>query len=152
MGTHYLGTPGEIRALNAFIKLTRASDSLTSRVGEHLAQHELTASQFGVLELLLHLGPRCQKDIAQKLLKSGGNITMVIDNLEKRGLVERVRNQEDRRFITVHLTDAGRRLIEEIFPRHVEHIVEEMKALSVKEQEALGELCKRLGKKTEKLE
>ena len=146
MGTHYKGTPREVRALNAYIKLNRAADSLASRLAECLARHDLTTSQFGVLELLLHLGPRCQKEIATKLLKSGGNITLVLDNLAKRGLVERVRNQDDRRFITVHLTDAGRHLIEAVFPRHVENIVQEMKALSAQEQDALGELCKRLGK------
>lgn len=146
MGTHYKGTPREVRALNAFIKLNRAAESLGARLAEQLARHELTVSQFGVLELLLHLGPRCQKEIAHKLLKSGGNITLVIDNLERRGLVERVRNQDDRRYVTVHLTGGGRRLIEEVFPRHVESIVEEMGALSPKEQELLGDLCKRVGK------
>jgi MarR family 2-MHQ and catechol resistance regulon transcriptional repressor len=102
-------------------------------------------SQFGTLEALLHLGPLCQCDLSKKLLKSSGNVTMVVDNLEKRGLVERQREGEDRRFVTVHLTEEGRRLISEIFPDHVTAIVDEMSILTGPEQEELGRLCRKLG-------
>ncbi|MFB3040304.1 MAG: MarR family winged helix-turn-helix transcriptional regulator, partial [Candidatus Poribacteria bacterium] len=125
MGTHYKGTEEEIRALNTYIKLMRAVESLTLRLNSHLASARLTISQFGALEALFHLGPLCQRELSEKLLKSSGNITMVVDNLEKRGLVERKREGEDRRYVTVHLTDEGRRLISEIFPAHVAAIVEE---------------------------
>src|SRR5512137_147164 len=86
------------RALNTFTKLMRAAESVTSRVHRVLAAPKLTISQFGVLEALYHKGPLCQKDIAAKILKSTGNITLVIDNLEKNGLVRRERDSEDRRF------------------------------------------------------
>src|SRR5574341_2113627 len=104
MPTHYSGTPEETRALDTFIKLTRSVESLSARLGQHGSQGDLTPSQFGVLETLLHLGPLCQSEIGSKLLKSSGNITLVIDNLEKRGLVRRIRRQDDRRFIPVSLT------------------------------------------------
>ena len=147
MLTYYRGTFGERRALGAYIKLLRAADSVRVRAMAHLAASGLTPSQFGALEILLHRGPLCQKEIAAKLLVSGGNITMVIDNLEKRGLVERRRNRDDRRYITVALTAAGRHLISRIFPRHVVRVVEEMGLLSPAEQDLLGSLCRRLGKK-----
>ena len=67
----------------------------------------LTISQFGVLEALHHKGPLCQRDIAVKILKSTGNITLVIDNLEKQGLVTRERTSEDRRYLTIRLTGQG---------------------------------------------
>ena len=75
----------------------------------------MSTSQFGVLELLHHLGPMCQSELAAKILKSTGNLTMVVDHLEERGLVERRRDTGDRRFITVHLTEAGEALIGGIF-------------------------------------
>jgi MarR family 2-MHQ and catechol resistance regulon transcriptional repressor len=99
-----------------------------------------------VLEALLHLGPLCQRDLGEKLLRSGGNIVMVVDNLEKRGVVERKRGKQDRRFVTVRLTGKGRRLIARIFPCHVAVLVKEMGALSASEQEKLGHLCRRLGR------
>lgn len=146
MATHYQGTEAEIRALDAYIKLSRAADSLTARIHRHLDASRLTISQFGVLEAIFHLGPLTQRDLAQKLLKSGGNMTLVIDNLEKRGLVRRDRQQKDRRCILVHLTKAGQALIEKVFPDHVAAIVAEMSILSEPEQEELSRLCRRLGK------
>lgn len=147
MGTRYRGTEEEVRALDTYIKLIRATELVTTRTHRHLSAVNLTISQFGVLEALLHLGPLSQRDLAGKLLKSGGNITMVIDNLEKRQLVRRDRSLEDRRFVSVCLTDEGRQLISEIFPQHVAVVVEEMSILTESEQEELGRLCRRLGKR-----
>ena len=72
-----------------------------------LAEAGLTESQFGVLEALLHLGPLHQRELAEKILRTNGNVTLVVDHLEKRGLVRRERGSADRRYIKVHLTDAG---------------------------------------------
>lgn len=146
MGTRYQGTPAEVRALDAFIKLVRAADSVSSRIHRHLDASQLTISQFGVLEAIYHLGPLTQRELGAKLLKSGGNMTLVIDNLEKRQLAKRDRQTDDRRCILVHLTEQGRALIEEVFPRHVAAVVQEMGLLSAAEQEELARLCRRLGK------
>jgi MarR family transcriptional regulator, 2-MHQ and catechol-resistance regulon repressor len=146
MPTHYRGNAEQVRALNAFIKLARAADSLSTRVSRSITGTGLTDNQFGVLEVLLHLGPLPQRDLAKKLLRSAGNMTMVIDNLEKRGLVRRKPNVEDRRVNTVHLTDDGRDLIARIFPGHVYEIVREMGVLTPAEQDELGRLCRKLGR------
>ena len=145
MGTRYTGTKEEIRALNAFIKLIRAAQSVSGRVEAHLNELGLTVSQFGVLEALFHLGPLNQKNLAAKILKSTGNITMVIDNLEKRGLVKRTRDEQDRRHYSVGITPKGSGLITSFFPKHVARIVEELSVLSAPEHEALGKLCKKVG-------
>ncbi|ACH38227.1 winged helix-turn-helix transcriptional regulator, MarR family [Citrifermentans bemidjiense Bem] len=133
------------RALNTYTKLMRASESVTSRVGRKMSEARLTISQFGVLEALLHKGAMCQRDVAAKILKSTGNITLVIDNLEKQELVRRERSLEDRRYYTVVLTDKGRALIEVVFAEVEAAIVSEMSVLTEQEQETLGELCKKLG-------
>lgn len=145
MPIHYGGTEKEARSLNAYVKLMRAAESVTARVHRHLADVRLTETQFGVLEALHHLGALSQKEIGKKLLKSRGNITTVVDNLEKRRLVKRVRETEDRRVVTVHLTDEGERLIAGTFPRHVAGIVEEMGVLTETEQKELDRLCRKLG-------
>ena len=143
--THYHGTKDEVRALNAYVKLMRASESVSARIHTHLAEMGLTISQFGVLEALYHIGSMSQAEIAKKILKSAGNMTMVIDNLEKRGLVKRERKPEDRRYYAVQLTAEGKKLIGSIFPRHAGKIVEAMSAITRTEQEALGHLCRKLG-------
>lgn len=134
-------------ALNSYTKLMRAAESVTARTGRPMAAANLTISQFGVLEALLHKGPLCQRDIAAKILKSAGNMTMVIDNLEKRGLVRRERDSEDRRYLTVHLTAAGNGLIVRVFAEVEAAIVAEMGSLTMAELEQLGILCKKLGLK-----
>ena len=147
MPTHYSGTPQEILALNTFIKLTRSVNSLMSRLSQRGALGELTVSQFGVLEALHHLGPMCQNELATKILKSSGNMTLVIDNLEKNHLVSRQRNLDDRRMITIHLTEAGEQLIQQVLPEQVAAITAEMSALTPEEQQNLGDLCRKLGNK-----
>lgn len=147
MGTHYKGSDKDENTLDAYIKLMRASDSITARLNKHLGEHDLTLSQFGVMEALHHLGPLNQRALGEKLLKSGGNITMVIDNLEKCGWVMRKRNPEDRRSVLIHLTDDGKEFIESFFPRHLEKINEEFAPLTEEEKKKLGELCKKIGKK-----
>ncbi len=145
MGTLHKGSDKEIKALDAYIKLVRASNTVISRVGKTRAMHKLTVSQFGILEALFHLGPLNQRELALKILKSGPNITTVIDNLERAGLVRRERNTEDRRSYTVSLTGEGQELIGRAFPDHVQAIVEAMNKLSPDEQDELARLCRKLG-------
>jgi MarR family 2-MHQ and catechol resistance regulon transcriptional repressor len=148
MSTHFRGTKEEERALDLLVKLTRAAEVVNARINEHLAQADLTVSQFGVMEAVYHLGPLCQKDLAKKILKSSGNISFVIDNLVKRELVERRRSAWDRRFVEIHLTGQGRQLIDDIFPRHVTIVTDEMAFLTAGEQETLAGLSRKLGLRT----
>jgi MarR family 2-MHQ and catechol resistance regulon transcriptional repressor len=146
MPTHYSGTRAERRTLDTFIKLTRCTNSLLARLAERHTIGDLTWSQFAVMEALYHLGHMTQGEISVKVLKSGSNMTTVIDNLERDGLVRRERDANDRRVIHVHLTEAGTAKIEAVLPDHVAALVDEFKVLSASEQETLGELCKQLGK------
>ena len=146
MGTNYEGSDEEVCSLNAFIKLMRATETITYSLNKHLSKKNLTTSQFGVLEALLHLGPLNQKTLGNKLLKSGGNMTLVIDNLQKEGLVERHQNPEDRRATLVNLTSKGEKLISEVFPNHMAQIVKQFSVLSNNEKKTLDRLCKKLGK------
>jgi MarR family 2-MHQ and catechol resistance regulon transcriptional repressor len=146
MGTHYRGSEAENRALDTFIKLSRAADTMGMHALASYSETGLTTSQFGTLETLYHLGPMCQTEIGKKILRSSGNITLVIDNLEKRGLVRRERAEDDRRRVGVHLTPEGRKLIERIFPEHVALLTAAFGVLTPEEQDELGRLCKKLGR------
>ena len=145
MGTHYKGTAAERRALDAYIKLSRCTDSVQARLERALEAAGVSEGQFGILEALLHLGPLSPGDLRRKIFRSGGNVTMVLDNLERRGLVVRRRAEHDRRCITVNLTPEGRRLIKKLFRPHVAWIVHVFSSLPAAEQEQLGALCKKLG-------
>ncbi len=71
---------------------------------------------------------------------------MVIDNLEKHGLVQRVRQKDDRRMIVIHLTPKGHKLISRVLPKHAKEVVKEMSRLTASEQEELRRLCRKLGR------
>ncbi len=128
-----------------YIKLSRAAEAVADRINCHLRDYRLTSSQFGVLEALYHLGPLHQHELAAKILKSSGNLTLVIDNLVKRGLVERERDDTDRRYITVCLTEAGHQLVNDIFPHHVRYVLDTIGVLTPEEQHQLAALCRKLG-------
>ena len=145
MGTHYPGTPAEVRALDACIKLLRASITLRARLDEATGATGLTSSQLGVLEALWHLGPLEHHELGRKLLVSRANVTLLVDRLAELGLVRRERGRDDRRCVRVRLTPAGRRRIQGVLPGHVARIVEALSPLSAGEQVELARLCRKLG-------
>lgn len=145
MGTHYKGTQSEELSLNAYIKLSRVFDTINSSLLRSLKCQGLTVSQLGVLEAILHLGPMSQREMGDKLLMSRANITTVVDNLERDGLVKRVASKEDRRVYMLHMTPKGKELISDAFPKHVAEIERLMTNLDSRELEQLASLCKKLG-------
>ncbi|HET8624238.1 MAG TPA: MarR family transcriptional regulator [Gemmatimonadales bacterium] len=145
MPSHYPGGVRETLALTTYIQLVRAAESVSARLLPGIAAAKLTESRFGVLEALHHLGPMHQCDLAERILTTSGNMTVVIRNLERRGLVRRARANEDRRFILVSLTARGEALIRRTFPKHAAAVLEQMTVLSDTEQRTLGRLCRRVG-------
>jgi MarR family transcriptional regulator, 2-MHQ and catechol-resistance regulon repressor len=131
-------------ALATYIRLTRAANAARNHAASNLAGTGLTLTQFAVLEALYHLGPMSLSDIAQKILTTGGNLTMVVGNLEKLGLAHRQKCPEDRRQFIVVLSSKGKALIRKIFPEHATAIAEFMAALFPSQQEQLGDLCRQL--------
>jgi MarR family 2-MHQ and catechol resistance regulon transcriptional repressor len=138
-------SPASSSALGAYIKLMRASESVTARA--HLVLPAgVTITQFAALEALLHRGPLFQSELAGKLLRSGGNLTLVVDNLERDGLVVRERDANDRRFVRVALTPKGRKFIAGLFPKVAASLTREFAVLTAAEQTTLARLCRKLGR------
>jgi len=137
--------PATVLALGTFVKLRRAVNRLGGLLNPRLQrEHGLTESQFGVLEALYHLGPMPQARLSEKLLVSGSNLTTVIDNLERNGLVRRAPNPDDRRAWLVQLTDQGRTLITRAFPPHAARVAALLGRLTQAEQRDLSRLCRKL--------
>ena len=132
-------------AVGAFVKLMRASRAVTARIEPRLLASGLTMTQFGVLEAILHKGPLSHRDLGRKVLSSAGNLTDVIDKLEARGLVRRVRGCTDRRQVRVELTCAGQAMIACLFPCHANDIAQAMAGLDPCDLEVLGRMLRRLG-------
>jgi len=132
-------------ALSTWVKLARASALFGKRTGDHIRAAGLTVAQFSAMETLYHRGPLTPGELCAKQLVSGGNMTVVLDNLEKEGHVRRVPSTTDRRSTTVHLTSEGEALMEIIFPEHARVVTQLLSALSQDELRILGDLLRTLG-------
>jgi MarR family 2-MHQ and catechol resistance regulon transcriptional repressor len=136
----------EEQALRLWISLARCYATFSRAVACKVAEYDLTAPQFGVLEALFHLGPLSLGDLAEKLLVTGGNVTYVMDRLEAQGLVVRERSGNDRRVVRAHLTSKGRDTIESVFPGHVGFVKGLVEGLESRERGELRTLLKKLGR------
>lgn len=127
------------------IALSRSYESAHRRSRKLVAEYGITFSQFEVLEALMHKGPLTVNAIIEAVLSTGGNITVVVRNLEKLGHVVRTSNPDDGRSFIVELTASGKRLIEELFPRHMEALDASLSELGNDDIETIIELLKKVG-------
>ena len=145
MSKHYQGCRREMLVLDTYIKLTRANNTVNQVVRQKAEELGLTISQFGVLEVLMHIGPLPIKDIGKKLLLTTSNLVTVIDNLVKQGLVKREPCSHDRRSIIIHLTSKGENTIIPIFRKILDEILDFFSKFDENQLKALGSLSKDLG-------
>ncbi|MCB2293887.1 MarR family transcriptional regulator [Clostridium algoriphilum] len=137
---------GELVDLNlkALIALSRCAQSVHKREYKTIKEGGLTVSQFAVLEVLYHKGDLRVSEIIEKILSTGGNMTVVIDNLAKENLVKRCIDPKDRRVNLISITDEGRKLISGMFPKHLENINDVFSILTSEEKKNLISLLKKL--------
>lgn len=138
-------SPAQERALKLFVVFTRAANAVNRRILDEIARHDLTATEFGILEAVYHKGPLLLGDVQRKILLSSGGVTYAVDRLSEKGLVERRECPTDRRARYAVLTPRGEALIARIFPAHAERIEATLSALSAREQDELIALLRKLG-------
>lgn len=132
-------------ALKSLIVLARAQHAVEEEVRKDIQSHGLTPTEFGVLELLFHKGKQPIQHIGKRILLTSGSMTYVIDKLEKKDLLQRVRCPKDRRIVYAEITDKGYQQIEQIFPAHEEKITEIFSVLNPEEKKQFITLLKRVG-------
>ncbi|MNM03505.1 HTH-type transcriptional regulator MhqR [compost metagenome] len=136
----------EAASLKLFVVLSKAYRSLMDRAVKDMKSHGLSSAEFMVLEVLYHRTRIPLQQIGEKILVTSGSITYNIDKLEKKGLLKRVPCSEDRRVTYAEITEEGRALFDEIFPKHVATLHEMMGGLDTAEKEQAIGMLKRLGK------
>ena len=99
----------------AGINILRTNDQLQNRLGRFFRGFGLTSSQYNVLRILRGEGkPMPSLDIAERMIQVVPAITGLIDRLEKQGLVERRRCDDDRRVVYVEITAKAKSLLEQM--------------------------------------
>ena len=108
--------PSPSLAEEAFLSVLRTTDQLQWRVGEFLKPYGLSPTQYNVLRILRGAGSPglASSDVGCRMINRDPDITRLIDRLEQRGLVERRREQKDRRVITVNISPAGLKLLKSL--------------------------------------
>ncbi|MXQ52564.1 MarR family winged helix-turn-helix transcriptional regulator [Shimazuella alba] len=137
-------------SLELFIALSRANQWVNAHADRDIKKLGLNRTEFGVLELLYHKGPQPLQRIGTKVLMSSGNITYVVDKLEKKDLVRRNASVTDRRLIFAQITERGEQFIEKVFPNHTQVIENAVKGLTEEEKKTASQLLKKLGLYAEK--
>jgi MarR family 2-MHQ and catechol resistance regulon transcriptional repressor len=132
-------------ALKLWVVLARAYNAVSARLSEDVARHDLTPTEFAILEVLYHKGPLLLGEVQRKILVTSGGITYLVDRLVEKGLVKREECAEDRRARYAVLTPAGSALIRKIFPQHAMAIERAVSGLSTAEQREAVQLLKKLG-------
>jgi MarR family 2-MHQ and catechol resistance regulon transcriptional repressor len=132
--------------VHVFLVLWKASRAAGDYAEKSISELEMCGSDFAVLEALLHKGPLPINEIGRKVLLTSGSITVAVDRLEAKRLVERRAHGTDRRARIVHLTKAGRTLITRVYADHAADM-ERLAAASLTraERKTLIRLLKKIG-------
>ncbi|OIJ22081.1 MarR family transcriptional regulator [Anaerobacillus alkalidiazotrophicus] len=132
-------------SLKLFIVLSRATRAINDLIEDDIKTYGLNPTEFAVLELLYHKGDQQIQQIGKKVLLSSGSITYVVDKLEKKNLILRKACPKDRRVTYAVITEAGTKLMDEIFPQHKGAIKKIFSGLDEEEKLEVIQLLKKLG-------
>jgi len=99
----------------------RTSNLMLPQLEELFEDASLTFSQWTVLMALREWGHSTSAEIARDICHDAGSLTRILDDLEQRDLIARVRSETDRRVVALSMTPQGLALVETLLPRVVEH-------------------------------
>lgn len=133
-------------ALSTLVAFSRAEHVIHEQEMKTIKESGLTLMQFAVLEALFNKGPLKICQVIDKLLTTSGNITVVVKNLERDGLIRKEQDPNDKRACRIALTDAGRVRMERVLPAHYEHIGQIFSVLSDEELLTLRNILKEFKK------
>ncbi|MBN2656792.1 MAG: MarR family transcriptional regulator [Spirochaetales bacterium] len=139
-------SPDERLDFSVIIAVFRAMQTVKKSESITLDRGKLTSSQFSVLETLYHKGPLRVCELLEKTLSSGGNMTVVLKNLQQDGLILKVKDPEDGRAFVVQLTGKGFQLIDGIFPDHIKEVQSLLSPLTDEEKRELVRILKKLNR------
>ncbi|MDD2829580.1 MAG: MarR family transcriptional regulator [Sulfuricurvum sp.] len=133
-------------ALSTWVEMMKAFNRIRSLELTLIEENGLTIGQFSLLELLYHRGEQSIGAATVLAMSTPGNMTVVVKNLSKRGLIMSHKNPNDKRSSILKITDEGKRIMESLFPEHSRRIQTFMSGLSTDEQNETQKLLRKLNK------
>ncbi len=129
--------------LKIFIGMSRALNKINRATNKVYTKYGLTSGQFAVLEALYHKGDLSVGEVQEKILTTSGTIPVIVRNLEKEGLLEKTRDEEDKRRFILRITKKGRDLMDLVYPENEAIIVSMINTWSKEEQEQILKYMKK---------
>lgn len=133
------------KELNILIGLHRVTNSIDKKTFSLVNKNGLTNSQFMALEALYSKGEMSIGEVRDKILSSVGTIPLIVNNLVKKGYIQRRTSEKDGRVCILHLTKEGYEVINKVAPQNVGLIIDSMSILHEEEKDQLLYLLKKLG-------
>ena len=127
-------------------RLIQASELYTKELNK---KYQISAAQLNCILTLYEYGPLPPSKIANHMMVKSRTVTGVVDRLEKKGLVERMRNSPDRRVITIQLTIAGKKLAQNAPPPIQQKIID---GLRQTEKSRINQIVRSLNMLTDMLD
>ena len=139
-------TQDDTTGVHIWLILMKAHQAMSQHAERSIEAAGICFSDFGAMEMLLHKGPLPINAIGEKLQLTSGALTAAVDRLEKKGLLERKFDANDRRVRMIHLTESGQVFIQEIFNQHKADMEKAVSGLDKKERIEVIRLLKKMGK------
>lgn len=130
-------------SLHAMIIFRKALKTIDSKVMEDIKKSGLTPTQFGVLDIIYSKGNLKIGQLIEKSLSSSGNMTVVIKNMEKKGLIFKINDKNDKRSFVIKLTEEGEKIIEKLLPKHIKSVENTFNILTDEEKENLIKILRK---------
>lgn len=137
-----LYSEGNLPDLKAVIAINRTANQLNRRAAIIFRKHGLSMIQFSVLEVLYHKGKLTVGEIIDKILSTGGNVTVVLNNLAKDGFVSKEQNPSDHRVTVIKLTKVGEAKFQEVFPEYLHDLRQALSGVPESEKHLIKEILK----------
>jgi DNA-binding MarR family transcriptional regulator len=103
-------------------ELRHISGIIKQKGRQILSTYTITPPQFVALQWLLELGDMTIGDLSNKMYLAFSTTTDLIDRMEKSDLVKRIRDEQDRRVVRIHLLEEGARIIEEVIDKRQQYL------------------------------
>jgi DNA-binding MarR family transcriptional regulator len=146
MDREFIARRGDHSALRIWLRLLTCTQLIERRVRSGLREEfATTLPRFDLMaQLERHREGLKMNELSRLLMVTGGNITAIVDQLEKEGQVERLDDSADRRAFRIRLTRSGEKSFTEMARAHEQWVVELLGGLSRKEHDELLKLLAKL--------
>lgn len=130
--------------LRSYIGISRLKNEIDAKSNKLVKEYGLSLPQFAVMEDLYHKKDMSVGQVREKILSSSGTMPVIIRNLKKKSYLISYKDKEDKRREILSLTNEGKKLIEEIFPKNKKIIEKSFENLSRDEIKEFVKILKKL--------